>query len=102
MGGIAARLADRVVLTSDNPRSEPPAAILAQVLAGVEGRDGVQVIEDRAQAIAWALAEAAPVDTVLIAGKGHEQTQEIAGVSRPFSDVEQAREALSRRQELAA
>lgn len=102
MGAIAARLADRVVLTSDNPRSERPALILAQILAGVVGRSDVDVIEDRAQAIAWALAEAAPADTVLIAGKGHEQTQEVAGVSRPFSDVEHARQALQRRQEQPA
>lgn len=102
MGAIAARLGDRVVLTSDNPRSERPSLILAQILAGVSGRSDVDVVEDRAQAIAWSLAEAAPQDTVLIAGKGHEQTQEIAGTCRPFSDAAHAQQALRRRQEQPA
>jgi UDP-N-acetylmuramoyl-L-alanyl-D-glutamate--2,6-diaminopimelate ligase len=97
MGAIAARDADRVILTSDNPRDEPPALILAQILAGVTGRDDVAVIEDRAQAIATAIAEAAPGDVVLLAGKGHEDYQEIAGVRRAFSDLVEARTALARR-----
>ena len=89
MGAIAARGADRVVLTSDNPRHEPPARILAEIAAGVA--DGsAKVIEDRRAAIAHALQAAAPEDVVLIAGKGHEDYQEVAGVRHPFSDVEQA------------
>jgi UDP-N-acetylmuramoyl-L-alanyl-D-glutamate--2,6-diaminopimelate ligase len=100
MGAIAARDADRVVLTSDNPRDETPTLILAQILAGtagVAGHDEVAVIEDRREAIAHAVAEAAPGDVVLLAGKGHETTQEIAGTKRPFSDLEQARAALAAR-----
>jgi len=97
MGAIAARDADRVFVTSDNPRDEPPAAILAQILAGLAGHREVAVIEDRAEAIATAIAEARAGDVVLLAGKGHEATQEIAGRRRPFSDLEQARAALARR-----
>jgi murE/murF fusion protein len=97
MGAIAARRADAVVLTSDNPRDEPPARILAQILAGVTGHDEVQVLEDRREAIAHAIAAAAPGDVVLIAGKGHETSQEMAGVRRPFSDAREARAALALR-----
>jgi UDP-N-acetylmuramoyl-L-alanyl-D-glutamate--2,6-diaminopimelate ligase len=102
MGAIAARLADRVVLTSDNPRDEAPGFILSQILAGITGHDDVDVIEDRREAIAQALTEAAPSDVVLLAGKGHEQTQEIAGVKREFSDVAEARNALMQRAGVAA
>jgi MurE/MurF fusion protein len=94
MGAIACRLADHVVLTSDNPRSEAPAFILSQILAGVARQDGVDVIEDRAEAIAHAIRSAAHNDLVLIAGKGHEDYQEVAGVRRPFSDAQVARAAL--------
>jgi len=102
MGAIAARLADRVVLTSDNPRNEAPGFILSQILAGITGHDEVDVIEDRHEAIAHALAQAAPADVVLLAGKGHEATQEIAGVKREFSDLREARAALGRRAGVAA
>jgi MurE/MurF fusion protein len=100
MGGIAAREADWVVLTSDNPRSEVPAAILAQIQAGVPAsqQHNVVVIEDRRQAIHHAMSNAAAGDVVLLAGKGHETTQEVAGVKRPFSDVDEARAALLVRQ----
>ena len=94
MGAIATKLADRVVLTDDNPRDEAPGFILAQILAGITGHDEVDVIEDRREAIAYALAEAAPADVVLLAGKGHEQTQEIAGVKHAFSDVQEAKRGL--------
>ena len=97
MGAIAGRLADRVVLTSDNPRHEPPAFILSQILAGLAGRDDVQVIEDRGQAIAETVAQAAPADVVLLAGKGHEPYQEVAGVQRPFLDADVAAQALRQR-----
>ncbi|MDO8419444.1 MAG: UDP-N-acetylmuramoyl-L-alanyl-D-glutamate--2,6-diaminopimelate ligase, partial [Rubrivivax sp.] len=97
MGAIAARGADRVVITSDNPRHEPPPAILAQILAGVTGHDEVAVIEDRRAAIDHAVRGAARGDVVLIAGKGHEDYQDVAGVKRPFSDVEAATAALRRR-----
>jgi UDP-N-acetylmuramyl-tripeptide synthetase len=94
MGAIAARLADRVVITSDNPRHEEPAQILAQIDAGAGAAADRLVIEDRAAAIAQAVAGAAAADVVLIAGKGHEDYQEIAGIKRPFSDVHEAARAL--------
>jgi UDP-N-acetylmuramyl tripeptide synthase len=98
MGAIAQRLADQVVLTSDNPRNEPPAFILLQIVAGFAGsQERVTVIEDRRAAIRHALRSAGAHDVVLIAGKGHEETQEIAGVKRPFSDVAEAQAALELR-----
>ena len=97
MGAIAHRLADHVVLTSDNPRDENPALILSQILAGIQGDDTVDVIEDRRIAIHDALARAEVDDVVLLAGKGHEETQEVAGVKRPFSDVAVAAQALALR-----
>jgi UDP-N-acetylmuramoyl-L-alanyl-D-glutamate--2,6-diaminopimelate ligase len=93
MGQAAARLADHVIVTSDNPRSEAPAAIIAQVLAGVSG--DAESIEDRQVAIFAALHQARPGDVVLLAGKGHETYQEIAGVRHPFDDREVARAALA-------
>jgi UDP-N-acetylmuramoyl-L-alanyl-D-glutamate--2,6-diaminopimelate ligase len=97
MGAIAAAAADHVVLTSDNPRHEPPDLILAQILAGVTGHDEIDVIEDRRAAIALALRDSSPGDVVLLAGKGHEDYQEVAGVKRPFSDLIEARAALALR-----
>jgi UDP-N-acetylmuramyl tripeptide synthase len=97
MGAIAHRVADHVVLTSDNPRNENPNLILSQILAGIPGDDTVDVIEDRRVAIHDALARAAAADVVLLAGKGHEQTQEVAGVKRPFSDSGVAAQALALR-----
>jgi UDP-N-acetylmuramoyl-L-alanyl-D-glutamate--2,6-diaminopimelate ligase len=97
MGAAAQRHADWVVATSDNPRSEDPAHILHQILQGTIAGDTVRVEPDRAAAIAMALSEAAPADVVLIAGKGHEDYQEVAGVRRPFSDMAQARAALQAR-----
>ncbi|AVH97915.1 UDP-N-acetylmuramoyl-L-alanyl-D-glutamate--2,6-diaminopimelate ligase [Streptomyces sp. WAC00288] len=99
MGAAAARLADTAVLTSDNPRSEDPLAILTTMLAGAaavpaEERGEVLVLADRAAAIAAAVARARPGDTVLVAGKGHEQGQEIAGAVRPFDDREVLRAAI--------
>ena len=97
MGAIAERLADRVVLTSDNPRDEAPAHILAQILVGVIGHDDVDVIEDRRAAIAHALQSAGAHDVILVAGKGHEDYQEVAGVRQPFSDLQVARALLAAR-----
>jgi UDP-N-acetylmuramyl tripeptide synthase len=102
MGAIAVQLAQQVVLTSDNPRDESAHHILAQILAGITGHDEVDVIEDRREAIAHAVTRAANEDVILIAGKGHEDTQEVAGVKRPFSDLVEARAALARRAGLAA
>lgn len=101
MGAAAARLADTAVLTSDNPRSEDPLAILTAMLAGAAGvpaheRGHVVVEPDRAAAIATAVALARPDDTVLVAGKGHEQGQDIAGVVRPFDDRQVLRAAIER------
>jgi UDP-N-acetylmuramyl-tripeptide synthetase len=93
MGSVAAALADQVIVTSDNPRSESPEAIIAEVLHGMN--DAVyQVQPDRAQAIKLAILSAQPGDIVLLAGKGHETYQEVAGVKQPFDDVEQTRLAL--------
>ncbi len=94
MGAIAARLADVAIATSDNPRSEAPEAILAEVLAGAP--EGLEPILDRREAIRQAVALARPGDVVVIAGKGHEQGQEFAGGRKePFDDVTVAREALA-------
>jgi UDP-N-acetylmuramoyl-L-alanyl-D-glutamate--2,6-diaminopimelate ligase len=98
MGEIAARLADVVVVTSDNPRSEDPEAIVEEILAGVPARSGVEAIVDRRDAVARAIELAGSGDVVVIAGKGHEQGQEFAdGVKLPFDDVLVAREALGGR-----
>lgn len=97
MGAVAQQHADRVVLTSDNPRSEDPATILHQILQGTIAGATVQVEPDRAAAIALAVGQAQPHDVVLIAGKGHEDTQEIAGIKRPFVDLAHAQRALQAR-----
>jgi UDP-N-acetylmuramoyl-L-alanyl-D-glutamate--2,6-diaminopimelate ligase len=97
MGAIAARLAPHVVLTSDNPRDEDPARILADIEAGLPAQSARLVLVDRAEAIATAVREAGARDVVLIAGKGHEDYQEIRGERRPFSDVQAARAALIER-----
>ncbi|HET7730602.1 MAG TPA: UDP-N-acetylmuramoyl-L-alanyl-D-glutamate--2,6-diaminopimelate ligase, partial [Usitatibacter sp.] len=83
-----------VVVTSDNPRSEDPHAIIDQVVAGLGGRSA-EAIEDRQVAIFSAVHHARPGDVVLLAGKGHETYQEIAGVRHPFSDREVATAALA-------
>ena len=98
MGALAQRLAQQVVVTNDNPRSEPPAFITLQIVAGLAGsQERVKVIEDRRKAIAHAVRNAGPRDVILIAGKGHEDYQEIAGVKHPFSDVDEASTALAAR-----
>ena len=83
MGGIAVRLADEVVVTSDNPRTEDPDAIIADISAGAPG---ARVVTDRAEAIHHAVAEADGADVVLIAGKGHEDYQEIKGKKYPMDE----------------
>jgi len=98
MGRAAALLADEVIVTSDNPRSEDPDAIIAEILAGIEDRDRVRTEPDRARAIALAVDLARDGDVVVVAGKGHEQGQELAGGRKiPFDDVTVAREALRAR-----
>ncbi len=91
MGAMAASYADQVVLTSDNPRSEQPENIISQILLGLSGQRPLIVEPDRALAIAQTLAQAAPEDVVLLAGKGHEVYQEVAGRRLPFSDLQQVR-----------
>ena len=95
MGEIAERLADRVVLTSDNPRGEDPQAIIDGILAGMKRPPLVQ--SDRGRAIAAAVAAADERDVILLAGKGHEPYQEVAGERHPFSDTDTARSALAGR-----
>ena len=95
MGAIAEALADRVLLTSDNPRGEDAQAIIAAIAAGM--RRAPQVEADRAQAVAEAVADAGARDVVLLAGKGHEPYQEIAGVRHPYSDLDAAKSALEAR-----
>ncbi len=96
MGAVAVALADRVWVTTDNPRHEEPEAIIADILEGLD-RGSVEVVVDRREAIRAAVAAARAGDTVLIAGKGHETYQEIAGVSAPFNDVDEAQAALAER-----
>ncbi len=97
MGAIAEALADRVVITDDNPRDEDGDAIVEQILAGLARPERATIERDRAAAIADAIAMAQPGDIVLVAGKGHEPYQEVAGVRRPFADAAIARSALERR-----
>lgn len=92
MGELASRLADRVVLTSDNPRDEDPLAILREIAAAAA--ENAEIIPDRSEAIRQAILGAAPDDVIVIAGKGHEPYQEIHGIRYPYSDVEQTRAAL--------
>jgi UDP-N-acetylmuramoyl-L-alanyl-D-glutamate--2,6-diaminopimelate ligase len=93
MGKLAAELADVAIITSDNPRSEDPEAIVAEMLAGADRPVDVEL--DRAAAIARAVALAQPGDVVLVAGKGAEQGQEFADRTVPFDDREAAKEALT-------
>jgi UDP-N-acetylmuramoyl-L-alanyl-D-glutamate--2,6-diaminopimelate ligase len=89
--GRAARAADRVIVTTDNPRREDPAAIAAAIRAGLEGHPAAETILDRGAAIAEAVRGAGPSDAVLVAGRGHETEQIFAAGPRPFSDVEALR-----------
>lgn len=99
MGMAAARRAERIVLTSDNPRGEEPLAIIEAIRRGVAGEGSVEchVEPDRARAIEAAIAAADPADVILVAGKGHEKFQEVAGRRLPFSDAAVAGAALGRR-----
>jgi UDP-N-acetylmuramoyl-L-alanyl-D-glutamate--2,6-diaminopimelate ligase len=96
MGRVAATYADRIYVTSDNPRSESPAAIVAEIETGI-GAHAHVVEVDRRAAILRAIDEAAPGDVVLIAGKGHETYQIIGGQTLPFDDADVARQALAAR-----
>lgn len=96
MAAIAERLADRVIVTDDNPRHENGDAIVADIVAGLTHADAAVVLRDRAAAIAKAIAEAGRNDVVLIAGKGHETYQDVNGVKHPFEDAAVARDCLRR------
>ena len=93
MGAVASRHADSITVTSDNPRGEDPAEIIAEITASIAAPH--EVIEDRRTAIARAIASANEADVVLIAGKGHETYQEIAGRRLPFSDALEAQNGLA-------
>jgi len=97
MGAVASKLADEVVLTSDNPRSEDPMAIIEEIRTGTVAGSSVAVVPDRAAAIREALQRARPGDVVLVAGKGHEATQTTHGVTVPFDDRQEAARALEER-----
>ena len=97
MGATAARLADHVVVTSDNPRTEDPESIVRAVASGAVTARDLHVYVDRREAIVETVCMAKEHDVVLIAGKGHEDYQEINGVRHHFSDVEVAREATNER-----
>ncbi len=97
MGKIAEKLADKVVLTTDNPRSETPAAIIDAIAQGMDHPEHAKRIEDRAVAILQTIRQAQAQDVIVLAGKGHESTQEIQGKKLPFSDHDHARLALAAR-----
>ncbi len=95
MGRIAERLADHLVITSDNPRKEDPWQIIDDIVAGLARTEAATIIEDRAAAIAWAIDHAGETDVILVAGKGHEDSQQVGTESRPFSDYAVAQAALA-------
>jgi UDP-N-acetylmuramyl tripeptide synthase len=97
MAAMGARWADQIVLTSDNPRSEDPKKILKEMAAGLPKGASVQVLENRVEAIRTAVLSAAAGDVVLVAGKGHEEYQEIRGEKLPFSDRREVERALAER-----
>ena len=99
MAQAAERAANRVLVTSDNPRTEEPGSIIAQIVAGLAAPARAHVQSDRAQAIADAVQQAGAQDVIVIAGKGHEDYQDIAGIKHAFSDIAHARVALQRRAE---
>ena len=101
MAAVAAKKADQIVVTSDNPRDENPVDIIADIVIGFADKN-YQVIENRALAISYAISNAQAGDVVLLAGKGHENYQEVSGKRLPFSDIEQAHAALASRRKILA
>lgn len=95
MGRVAERLADRVMITDDNPRGEDGAVIIEGILSGIAATEAVSVERDRARAIARSVSEADENDVVLVAGKGHEHYQQVGAERRPFSDADEVRRALA-------
>jgi UDP-N-acetylmuramoyl-L-alanyl-D-glutamate--2,6-diaminopimelate ligase len=102
MGALAERLADRVYVTDDNPRSESSAVIIGEILDGMQRPEWALVVADRARAIRQAIASAGPGDLVLVAGKGHEDYQLVGERTLHFDDREQVAQALAERQGGAA
>ena len=102
MGAVAGRFAKKIYVTSDNPRSEDPQAIIEEILTGLKGKENVHAIVDRREAIQRAIDELEEGEILLILGKGDEDYQEIAGVKHPFDDREVVREILGRKGELPA
>jgi len=98
MGAISGKLADFTVVTSDNPRDEAPLAIMYQIEAGIKSSDNVnyQLVEDRMEATYFALDMATAGDVVVLAGKGAETTQEIAGVFTPYIDAEIVKDYIAK------
>jgi UDP-N-acetylmuramoyl-L-alanyl-D-glutamate--2,6-diaminopimelate ligase len=94
MGQAAEQVADRVVLTNDNPRREAPAAIIDEIIAGMSKPSLVEVEHDRSLAIRAAVSQSAPGDVILVAGKGHENYQQIGAARVAFNDGEQVKQAL--------
>jgi UDP-N-acetylmuramoyl-L-alanyl-D-glutamate--2,6-diaminopimelate ligase len=97
MGAIAQKYADECIITSDNPRQEDPAQIAQQIVQGLPPHALIRVTLQRSDAITQALAEAHPADVVMLAGKGHADSQELAGIRTPFSDMQCAKAALAAR-----
>jgi UDP-N-acetylmuramoyl-L-alanyl-D-glutamate--2,6-diaminopimelate ligase len=95
MGAAAVRLADQVIVTDDNPRSEDPEQIAADIMSGIDNVNGVQIIHDRSHAITTAIEQAGGDDVVLVAGKGHETTQHIGACKLPFRDQDEVRRHLT-------
>ncbi|MFN3599606.1 MAG: glutamate ligase domain-containing protein, partial [Aquificaceae bacterium] len=94
MGKVAQSLADLVIITSDNPRFEEPMYIIEDILKGIENRSKVLIEEDRKKAIELAISIAKEGDVIVVAGKGHEDYQEIKGIKYPFKDSDVVKEAL--------
>ena len=95
MGEIAQHLGDRIVITSDNPRFEDPGQIIDQILTGIKSKsNNVCVKPERREAIAYAVQNSNPGDIILIAGKGHEDYQEVKGVKYPFDDLKIIQELI--------
>ena len=100
MGKVASSYADKIFVTSDNPRFEEPEVIISEIMEGIDNKEYVRVQPDRKIAIETAIEEARSEDIILIAGKGHENYQDICGTKQPFNDYEIAEVALQQKMEI--
>jgi UDP-N-acetylmuramoyl-L-alanyl-D-glutamate--2,6-diaminopimelate ligase len=98
MGEIAEKHSSQIVITDDNPRNEGGDEIVQHILSGIRWKENIKIIRDRAKAISYAISQAKAGDVVLVAGKGHETYQDIAGIRNIFSDAKQVRVALQERE----